>query len=293
MDDRTFEEAITALRADRRHGAAELARRTLAILQLSAAEIPAADPEEFRTLMAARAGALAAGRPSMAAIGNLLGEWIRCLEASPADSLETIRAAAADRALDLIAASREASIGAAEHAAAHIGGGRTVLTHSRSSTVLLVFDRLKDAGLRVIVTESRPLNEGHAVAAQLSDWGVTTALITDAQIGLAMADADLALVGADTVCADGSVVNKAGTSLVALAARQHGKPFYVCCEGFKRAMPDAPPPALEEMDPAELGAPGWPGVSVHNTYFDITAASLVTAWISEDGVAMEPRDGSG
>jgi len=287
VDERTFDDVLAALRADRQHGAAELARRTLAILQQSAADMPAADPEEFHLSAGTRGRALMAARPSMAAIGNLIGKWVACVEAAPGRSLASLRAAAADCALKLIAASHEASVQAADHAATLIGEGKTVLTHSRSSTVLLVCDRLRDADLRMIVTESRPLNEGHAVAAQLSDWGVPATVITEAQIGLAMADADLALVGADTVCADGSVVNKAGTFLAALAARQQGRPFYVCCEGFKRAARNAPPPVLEEMDPAELGAPGWLGVTVRNTYFDITPPSLVTTWITEEGVFTE------
>ncbi|MDH3701512.1 MAG: hypothetical protein OEU46_09380 [Alphaproteobacteria bacterium] len=287
MDDREFDDALGALRADRRHGAAELARRALAILQMSAENSPAVDPDAFRAMTAARVRALMAARPSMAAIGNLLAEWTGFLDEAPVHGLEALRAAAAECASNLIAQSREASVQVADHAARLIGTGKTVLTHSRSSTVLLTCDRLKDADLRMIITESQPLNEGHAVAAQLSDWGVPATLITEAQIGLAMANADLALVGADTVRADGSVINKAGTSLVAYAARQHGKPFYVCCESFKRAAQDAPPPELEEMEPAELGAPGWPGVTVHNTYFDITPPSLVTAWITEGGVFTE------
>jgi translation initiation factor eIF-2B subunit delta len=287
MDDRAFDDAVAALRADRAHGAAELARRALAILRDSAADIHVESAEEFRLRMAARLRALISARPSMVAIQNLILEWADCLIPEPGVGHGAVRAASAERAANLIAASREASGHAADRAARLIGSGKTVLTHSRSSTVLLTCDRLKDAELRMIVTESRPLNEGHTVAAQLSDWDVPATLITEAQIGLAMADADLALVGADTVCADGSVVNKAGTSLVALAARQQGRPFYVCCEGFKMAALSAPTPVLEEMDPAELAAPGWSGVTVRNTYFDITPPSLVTAWITEDGVSTE------
>lgn len=291
MDDREFEDALGALRADRRHGAAELARRALAILRDSAEEIQVESAEEFRLRMSVRLRALMSARPSMVTIQNLILEWADCLIPELGVGLGALRAASAERAVNLIATSREASGRAADHAARLIGTGKTVLTHSRSSTVLLTCDRLKDAELRMIVTESRPLNEGHVVVAQLSDWDVPATLITEAQIGLAMADADanLALVGADTVCADGSVVNKAGTLLVALAARHAGKPFYVCCEGFKMAALGVPTPVLEEMDPVELGAPCWPGVAVRNTYFDVTPPSLVTAWITEDGVfAVRP-----
>ncbi len=157
------------------------------------------------------------------------------------------------------------------------------MTHSVSSTVLETCRLLKDRGLRMIVTESRPLEEGRRLVERLSAWNVPTTYITDAQMGLFVARADGVLVGADSLLADGSAINKVGTALLALAARECGVPFYVCCESFKRRDADDPPPELEEMSPAELNAPNWPGVTVRNVYFDITPARLMTAWISEDG----------
>ena len=72
--------------------------------------------------------------------------------------------------------------------------------------------------------------------------------------------------------------------MLALAAREQGVPFYVCCESFKWHEAGEPPPELEEMAPAELGVPAWPGVTVRNVYFDITPARLVSVWIDETGV---------
>jgi translation initiation factor 2B subunit (eIF-2B alpha/beta/delta family) len=158
------------------------------------------------------------------------------------------------------------------------------MTHSLSSTVVEVCRLLKDVGLRMIVTESRPLEEGRQLAGRLSAWGVPTTYITDAQMGLFVARADAVLVGADSVLADGAVVNKAGTYPLALAARDQGVPFHVCCESFKWRAADQPPPELEEMAPAELGLPDWPAVTVRNVYFDITPARLVSGWIDETGV---------
>ena len=53
-----------------------------------------------------------------------------------------------------------------------------------SSTVLEVFRQLKDRGLRVIATESRPLNEGHTLASRLSEWGIPATLCGLAAAGL-------------------------------------------------------------------------------------------------------------
>jgi translation initiation factor eIF-2B subunit delta len=111
-----------------------------------------------------------------------------------------------------------------------------------------------------------------------------TRLITDAEIGLCVADADLALVGIDSLRADGSLVNKLGTSLLALAGRDRGVPFWVCSESLKRRDETPPPLQLERMDPAELGAPDLPGAQIDNVYFDLTPTRLISAWYDEEGV---------
>lgn len=283
MDDETFERALQAIAADRRQGASELARCALDLLAESAERVPAVDTEALRRVLARRAKALAWVRPSMTPLRRLAVLWREGLDDLPADlsqAREQLVASASDLAQRSFVATEEA----ARRAAELIGANKAILTHSHSSTVRLVFEHLAGKDVRAIVTESRPLYEGHALAAALSKLAVPTTLITDAQIALAAQSVDLALVGADTVCADGSVVNKAGTRLLALACREAGLPFYVCCESHKLATLGDPPPELEAMDPAELGAPAWPYVRVQNVYFDITPPELVTAWVTEEGV---------
>ena len=278
-----FNLAIAEIRDDRASGASELARRCLAILADAARTLPAVDAADLRERLLALTDGLALARPSMAPIQNLLRRWREELNADAGIEPALARRSAAERVEALIAASRRAVTECAAHAARLLGPGRTVMTHSFSSTVVEVCRSLKDAGLRMIVTESRPLNEGGRLAERLSAWKVPAVYITDAQMGLFVARADAVLVGADSVLADGSVINKAGTGLLALAAREHRVPFYVCCESFKWRATEEPPPELEEMAPAELGAPNWPGVTVRNVYFDLTPARLVSAWIDETG----------
>lgn len=274
---------IEEIRDDRARGASELARRALELLTDAARTVPAADTMELREHLLALAAELGAARPSMTPISNLLRRWREGVAIPASLDLSEARRLTAERAERLIAASRRAVADCAAHAAKLLGPGRTVLTHSLSSTVVEACRLLKDAGLRMIVTESRPLAEGRQLAERLSAWNIPTLYITDAQIGLFVARADAVLVGADSVLADGAVVNKAGTYLLALAARDQGVPFHVCCESFKWRAPDDPPPELEEMAPAELGVPAWPGVTVRNVYFDLTPARLVSAWIDETG----------
>ena len=99
----------------------------------------------------------------------------------------------------------------------------------------------------------------------------------------------MVLIGADSILADGSVINKAGTYVLALVAHDQGVPVYVCAESCKRRPLQLPEPALEEMDPAEL-SPGEPSLGPHvrvrNIYFDRTPARLISGWIDEHGVRL-------
>jgi len=159
-----------------------------------------------------------------------------------------------------------------------------LFSHSLSRTVLDVFKILSVQGAQAIITESRPLNEGHQLAKQLSEWHIPTTLITDAQMGLFISKADAVLVGADTLLADGSLINKAGTYPLALLAHENNLPFYVCCESFKRRTDTMGTPELESMSSSELQAPQYSGVKIENIYFDITPSYLITAWFDENGM---------
>jgi translation initiation factor 2B subunit (eIF-2B alpha/beta/delta family) len=58
--------------------------------------------------------------------------------------------------------------------------------------------------------------------------------IHDAALYSALADIDIVVVGADAVTPE-TVVNKVGTALVALAARERRKPIWVLCGSAKFA----------------------------------------------------------
>lgn len=279
-----FNRKIAEIRDDRVRGASELARRALEILGQAAREWPAATVEEWREGVSALSVEVAETRPSMTPVRNLLGRWRNGLERDATMGLDAARQAATERAQALIERSSRAVAECASRVAELLGPHRTLMTHSFSSTVLASCRLLKGAGLRMIVTESRPLEEGRRLAEHLSSWKVPTVYITEAQMALFVARADAVLVGADSVLADGSAINKAGTSLLALAAREWRIPFYVACESFKWREASDPPPELEEMDPSELKVPAWPGVTVRNIYFDVTPARLIGAWIDETGV---------
>ena len=104
------------------------------------------------------------------------------------------------------------------------------------------------------------------------------------------------LVGADRIAANGDVANKIGTYALALAARAHGVPFYVLAptSTIDPATPDGAAIPIEERAARGSHRAGaacarrrtaW---SVWNPAFDVTPAELITAIVTDRGVARAP-----
>lgn len=288
MDDAKFRrEHRQALVDDRVSGASQLARQALESLAEYAGSCAGNDITDARARLLAFAEELQYARPSMAPLYNLVQRWSDQVERLRGDDLDAFRRAAAEAAEALCDASITAVVDAAGHAATLLDEHSVVITHSLSSTVLEVFKQIharQRHPLRAIVSESRPGMEGRDQARALAGIGTAVTYITDAELGLFSGKATLALVGADTVLADGSVVNKVGTYLLAMAARDHGIPFYVCCESFKHVPFHAAGFELDEMPPGELDAPRHANITPRNVFFDITPARLVTGWVTETGI---------
>lgn len=285
MDDAEFRRLHRReLVEDRVSGASQLARKALDSLAELAGSCAAERPPELRRALLDCAEELQYARPNMAPIFNLVQRWVDRVEQLDVDDTDAFRHDAARIAQELADASIRAVDEVADRAARLIGDDAVIATHSMSSTVQAAFRALAARGVRAIVTESRPGLEGRNQAQQLDHCGVPVTYITDAQMGHFVRRATVVLVGADMLLADGSVVNKAGSYLLALAARDNGVPFHVCCESFKQVPYGSAGFTLEELDPAELDAPRGRHITPHNVYFDITPARLVDTWITEDGV---------
>jgi methylthioribose-1-phosphate isomerase len=106
---------------------------------------------------------------------------------------------------------------------------------------------------------------------------------------------DLVIVGADRIAANGDVANKIGTYGVAVAARHHQIPFYVAAPASTVDLATATGAeiVIEARDPGEVTelaghrtAPA--GVAAFNPAFDVTPARLVTAIVTECGIARPP-----
>lgn len=258
--------AVKELRSDNEKGARQLA---IAALDALGAVAPDCTGEELREC----ARALALARPMMAAVQNAVTlAWSRYLDTG--DGVASV-----DDAREFIQIAPDGMAAAARR----VVPTDTLITFSYSSAVVELLSRLRPR--RVIVPESRPLREGLKMARELRKAGIAVTFITEAQMALFMQEADAVVVGADTILPEGDLVNKIGTRLLALAARDAEVPFYAVGETLKVHAPSAPLPLPEEGDLREVCDESW--LEVRNIYFEVTPASLITAYVTEQGL-LEP-----
>jgi len=167
-------------------------------------------------------------------------------------------------------------------------------------TALGVIRTAHEAGLKVhvFVDETRPRLQGARLTCwELENLGISHQLIVDGASSQVMKTfaVDMCVVGVDRVAANGDVANKIGTCNLAIVARAHGVPFYACAplSSVDLATRSGADITIEERDPAEVKIinGGWiapQGVAVYNPAFDITPAQMITAIITEKGIAYPP-----
>ncbi len=195
----------------------------------------------------------------------------------------------------------------------------TVLTHCNAGwlafadwgTALAPVYRAHRDGKRVAVyaTETRPRAQGAKLTAwELAQEGVPCTLIPDTAAGHLMRQglADLVIVGADRIAANGDVANKIGTYMLAVLARTHEVPFYVAAPTttIDLSCPSGDAIPIEERGEDEVlwtngvTPEGYPervrvspeGSHARNWAFDVTPAGYITGLLTERGlIRAEPQ----
>jgi len=196
--------------------------------------------------------------------------------------------------------------------AALLDSPASVLTHCNAGalatagygTALGVIRAAREAGkeVRVFADETRPFLQGSRLTAwELRKDRVPVTIIADNMAAslLRAGEVSCVIVGTDRTAANGDVANKIGTYPLAVMAQRHHVPFYVaaplssidltCASGEDIPIEQRPSKELTEFG-GQLIAPK--GVEVFNPAFDVTPAELVTAIITERGIAYPPYEES-
>jgi S-methyl-5-thioribose-1-phosphate isomerase len=224
------------------------------------------------------------------------------------DDADAVREAVMREALTMYVEDVENNVNMGRHGSKLIDDGARIVTHCNTGSLatagfgtalgVIRYAWLEGKRIRVYADETRPLLQG----ARLTVWelkkdGIPVTLVVDGASGLLFRRgmADLAIVGADRITLTGHVANKIGTYNLALAANASGRPFYVAAptstvqpvEGEEHIVIEER--SLDEVRTV-LGKLSITveGVEAFNPAFDVTPPELVTAIITEKGVARSP-----
>lgn len=305
---RSAAEVAEAIRAMRVRGAPAIGAAGAYGLVLGAREIPTHNREDFVRVLRRCASTLEATRPTAVNLHWALARMLRVLDAHPAAPPGELRAALLAEANVLAEEDARANRAIGTFGAALIQRGECILTYCNTGSLATVdygtaFGIIRTAheqgkAVRVIACETRPLMQG----ARLTAWealqaGIEVTVITDNAAGTLMQQGliDRVIVGADRVAANGDVANKIGTYTLAVLARAHEVPFIVAAprSTVDLQTPDGSGIPIEERRPDEVthlaGTRLVPeGVRVMNPAFDITPNHLITAIVTDAGVASAP-----
>jgi translation initiation factor eIF-2B subunit delta len=110
-----------------------------------------------------------------------------------------------------------------------------ILVFSKSQIVEKTLLEAKRRGkqFRVVVVDSRPLEEGRNLLACLCENNIEAEYVHIYALDYAMQDATKVFLGANAVMLDGALYSRAGTAVVALAAQAKTVPVLVLCETIK------------------------------------------------------------
>jgi ribose 1,5-bisphosphate isomerase len=275
-------------------GASKIAEAGVRALSIVAENSKSGTPEEVFEELDYVAQKLLATRPTAVSLPNAIRYVMFEVYKAKESGLkaEEVKARAVDACREFLRRIREASIKIGEIGARRINDGDTIMTHCHSTAVLNVIKTAHKMGknIKVIITETRPLYQGLITAEELEKNGIPFTLIIDSAARFLMKKVDKVIVGADAVAANGAVVNKIGTSIIALAAYEARALVFVAAETYKFS-PETLAGELvkiEERGPEEVVPASvfkhWKYGSVRNPSFDVTPPEYIDLIITERGI---------
>lgn len=181
----------------------------------------------------------------------------------------------------------------------HCNAGQLATSKYGTATAPMYLGQQRGYHFHVYCDETRPLLQGTRLTAfELSEAGIDVTLICDNMAASVMKNGwvNAVFTGCDRVAANGDAANKIGTLPLAITARRFGVPFYICAPTSTIDMETGSGTAIHiEQRPSEEVTDMWyrermapEHIQVYNPAFDVTDADLITAIITEYGIAYPP-----
>ena len=266
---------ILELGEDRVSGASSLGRRAVQIVAHTAKWPDIESKDDLYKNMLALFLKTRTVQRSMATLQNLTGKFLYLVDSTRTNSISLydFRQSAFEFERRLLSASETESESAAKNFATIIPTDAKILTHSYSNTVKRALENIsrRRGDIKVWVTESNPGYEGRVLASDLKETGLQVRIVPDSNVPAILGDIDVVVVGADSVLADGSVVNKIGTRKIAIDAEAKNVPFYAICETSKFSTANL---LGEDVEISQI--------------FDVTPSKLIRKIVTELG-PLEPN----
>ncbi len=269
-------------------GAATIAGAAAEALAAQAQGIDADSPEAFRTSLRTAARTLHETRPTAVSLPNALRYVLQRMDGR---DVETIRRNVVDAVEEFVDQLDRAQADLGRVGANRLADGDTVMTHCHSTDALACIEAAVEQGksISAVVKETRPRNQGHITAEQLRDAGVPVTLIVDSAARRYLDTVDHVVVGADSIAADGGVINKVGTSGLAVNARERGVPIMTAAQTIKLHPETLTGHTVEiemrsETEVIDEDAREAIGdITVENPAFDVTPPRYMDAIVTEHG----------
>ena len=185
----------------------------------------------------------------------------------------------------------------------HCNAGQLATVRYGTATAPMYLGHEEGYGFRIYCDETRPLLQGARLTSfELKSAGMDVTVLCDNMSASLMREGKVnaVFVGCDRVAANGDAANKIGTSMVALAAKRYGIPFYVCAPTSTIDMETKTGAdiIIEQRKPEEVTKMWYKepmvaeGIKAYNPAFDVTDQDLITGIVTEFGIAYPPYDQS-
>jgi ribose 1,5-bisphosphate isomerase len=238
--------------------------------------------------MRAAARTLRETRPTAVSLPNALRYVLQRMEGDSVDRLRRSVVDASESFVDQLDRAQE-DLGLV--GANRLADGDTVMTHCHSTDALACIEAAVEQGksISAVVKETRPRQQGHITAEALREMGVPVTLIVDSAARRYLDEVDHVVVGADSIAADGGVINKIGTSGLAVNARERGVPIMTAAQTIKLHPETLTGHTVEiemrsEEEVIEPGTRDAIGdITVENPAFDVTPPRYMDAIVTEHG----------
>jgi len=176
----------------------------------------------------------------------------------------------------------------AEYGSKKIEDGMKIFTHCHSSTVRAVIEKAWDDGKKFEVynTETRPKFQGRKTATKLAAKGIPVTHFVDSAGRSMIRKCDLFLFGCDAVTAEGKLINKIGTEMLADAAQESRIDAYSCTNAWKFNAETlyGEEEEIEQRSIDEVWEDAPEGIKIYNPAFEVTSPDMFTGVITELGI---------